>query len=60
MNTIVTQHATPHDLRCWLDAEALQLPSETRWRIVPTVGGAKVYDDVAGTVTEYVIDDRWD
>jgi len=60
MDTIITDHHTPQQLRWWLERLAADQPLATRWRIIDSVGGARVYDDAAGTVTEYLIREDWE
>ena len=59
VTTVLCDDPTPHAIRQRIEAEALTQPRETRWRLQNTVGGVRVFDDTAGTVTDYIINDDW-
>ena len=60
LTIVVTGHPTPQALRHDLEQQTASQPVATRWRIIDLVGGARVYDDAAGTVTDYYIREDWD
>lgn len=55
--TVLCDDPTPHAIRQRIEAEALTQPRETRW--LNTVGGVRVFDDAAGTVTDYIVNEDW-
>ena len=53
--TMRTDHATVHALRHALEAETINQPIATRWRILDCERGAIVIDDGAQTCTVYEV-----